>query len=1377
MNNSGGALSFDAVIRNTDFKRQLDSMEQQLKGFGSTAEKEGEKMESAFKGAGTAIAAFFVLSKAQQFISKMIQVRGEFQQLEIGLKTMLGSKEKADKLFAQMVDLAAKTPFTLSDVGAAGKMLIAYGTSAEIVTEKLRQLGDIAAGTNAPLQDLVYLYGTSRTQGRLFQRDILQFAGRGVPIFTELAKVMGVTEKEVTGLVSAGKVGFEELDQVIVNLTSDGGMFFNLMKEQSSSVTGQLSNLEDAFDVMLNTLGESSQGFIYTGISATTVLIENYEKIGKIIMELVVIYGSYRAALIVLNTIEAVRTGLIMAQATSTRTVTLATYLYTAALAKLKAMQIAIMGTNPYGWVALAVAGIAGLIGYLKIFADESDDASRAAAEHAKAIEKVNQQLDKETAKVSVLVSTARNEAMLRRTRTAALKELKSVSDGWLDNLTLENIKTKEGIGILEDYNNELRRSITLKGNEDEMVATITRMNEIARKKEELQSKINKVETRIGTQTGRTNEYKPLDDTWEKRRNVLLDEHTKLMTEETALTLHLKSLENDRLKIASEQGKKAEEVNATDKLTIAQIDEQIKKHKEDLELVKEGEKVQYDKIQAEIKALEDRKKAITGGTEKNKNKAESDALKGEMKLYSEHLENKKRLYELYERWVSATGEKAANEQFSVLLKSGASYSDWISGEITRITNIKNKTSVELEQLKALTESLAGEQLADEDAQLDRFKNNISERLDLIVESQKKISYLEDEMNKIPLTGEDNIKKRLVVFELLKSIQHSEAVAQANHLRNLQKDYQTAEDKKEEIIREGEKDITALIASGYLDRASLRRKQMNQDLNDVDESIKKLQEKFEKNDTDFSSISIKMLKNYQNLLRVLLLDPSIAENVKAQISNNLNIIQTEIDKKAGNAYTKYLAAREKYKKAMKLGGEEAALAHGALIKAEADLRVELSSTFSKVSGGLTDLASLAGTFNKELEQVLNTAADIAGGLSQIASGDYFGGATKIGAAIISSIVNAKAAEQERIEAGRLELLEKQRDVLNEINASIARQVALTDQLYGSEKAENYMIAFEKIKTAITDSLLAIDSMIITVRKLNSLEVNPRTGEYIDWTVLKESLDDYITTYNEMFLNPNYDPREDPLEEKWLHSGQSVVQNIQQLIDANSAARLELWNLLGSGTVSEEEAEQLRVMLEALDEQSEQFEQLKDQYSQYITGSTFTGIVDSIADGFAAGKDSAADFADNFEELMKKALLQALKMKSLEPQIAAWYDSFVAFSGDSEGLSIEEIEELRRIYNEIITGAGEQWEALNEILNGSSIGGFDTSLTGAIKGVSEETASLIAGQMNAMRLNQSEMISTFEQQLIYQAEIASNTRFLSLLVSINDKIGATPNPGEI
>ena len=200
-------LHFDITADNSNFKRKLEETERNVRETSKRISESGEGMDSLFRRLATSLAAIGAGFSAQQLIREIVQVRGEFQKLEVAFDTMLG-KEKSNALMQQMVEFAAKTPFDLKGVADGARQLIAYGEASENVIDDLTRLGNLAAGLSQPLNDLVYLYGTTMTQGRLYTQDYNQFVGRGIPMGRELAKVFGVAESEVRSLVEAGKIGF-----------------------------------------------------------------------------------------------------------------------------------------------------------------------------------------------------------------------------------------------------------------------------------------------------------------------------------------------------------------------------------------------------------------------------------------------------------------------------------------------------------------------------------------------------------------------------------------------------------------------------------------------------------------------------------------------------------------------------------------------------------------------------------------------------------------------------------------------------------------------------------------------------------------------------------------------------------------------------------------------------------------------------------------------------------------------------------------------------------------------------------------------------------------------------------------------------------------
>lgn len=252
----------------------------------------------------------------EQLAEHIFNVRSQFQQLEISFTTMLGSEQRAGALMNQLVQTAAKTPFDMSSITNGAKQLLAYGTAANEVNDILVHLGDISAGLNVPLNDLVYLYGTTMSQGRMYTMDLRQFMGRGIPMAEELGKIMGKTTQEVQQAVTDGKVGADLVKKAIINMTEEGGKFGGLMEKQSTTLQGKWSNIGDSVDQMFNELGKKSQGIFGTGLDLISSLIENWETLVKVIGSAAVMVGTYKAGLMAAASIQKVQNAMTMASIT-----------------------------------------------------------------------------------------------------------------------------------------------------------------------------------------------------------------------------------------------------------------------------------------------------------------------------------------------------------------------------------------------------------------------------------------------------------------------------------------------------------------------------------------------------------------------------------------------------------------------------------------------------------------------------------------------------------------------------------------------------------------------------------------------------------------------------------------------------------------------------------------------------------------------------------------------------------------------------------------------------------------------------------------------------------------------------------------------------
>jgi tape measure domain-containing protein len=198
--------------------------------------------------------------------AKAIGSAGQFEQYRVAFETMLGSAEKARNLMGEISEFAKTTPFELPEVVAGTKQLLAFGFAQEELLPTMRRLGDIASGVGVPVGQLTNVFGQVRIAGRLMGQDLLQFTNAGVPLISELAKVMGKPQEEIKELVSQGKIGFKEVEQAIMNMTGEGSKFGGMMDKQSKTFSGVMSNIQDSIGqtmrkmVSLTDTGEIIEG-------------------------------------------------------------------------------------------------------------------------------------------------------------------------------------------------------------------------------------------------------------------------------------------------------------------------------------------------------------------------------------------------------------------------------------------------------------------------------------------------------------------------------------------------------------------------------------------------------------------------------------------------------------------------------------------------------------------------------------------------------------------------------------------------------------------------------------------------------------------------------------------------------------------------------------------------------------------------------------------------------------------------------------------------------------------------------------------------------------------------------------------------------------
>lgn len=556
MDQETGRLYFDVLLNDESLQQGLQRSRESFRSLGETANAELQSMDGFMAKAAQTAAGLFAADKLKDFASAIATVRGEYQQLEIAFETMLGSKSQADALMAQLIDTAATTPFEMKEIAESSKMLLAYGMAADEVNGTLIRLGDIAAGLSIPIKDLAFLYGTTMVQGRLYTQDLNQFLGRGIPLADELAKQFGKNKSEVKKLVEEGKIGFPEVQKAIEALTNEGSKFGGLMEAQSKTIKGQLSNIEDAWEQMINEIGRSQEENISGALDITGKLIENWKTIGKVLLYVISIYGAYRAATMLaaiatrINAAAAqnmayqqklaAMQGIVLTNAQTGMAAATSTARYA-----FESLKTAFM-SNPFGMLATAITTV---ISAIVIFRKEVDETTQMSERFGESAAKSIQQVDMlGTALMGLDEGTGVYKKTMDELNTI-LEEygITQIKEG--DNIDSINEKRKQAIELIKEEGVERQRLNAIQTANDEYEKSIEE------KRKEVASIFKKVDVAY---SGKGENFRMDDSGWMKRHA------------ETLSTIYIELLRKN-------VGKGKEEI---DRLFRAHLAEMKKKGKE-----------------------------------------------------------------------------------------------------------------------------------------------------------------------------------------------------------------------------------------------------------------------------------------------------------------------------------------------------------------------------------------------------------------------------------------------------------------------------------------------------------------------------------------------------------------------------------------------------------------------------------------------------------------------------------------------------------------------------------------------------------------------------------------------------------------------------
>lgn len=1302
-------LSFVVTVDNSNFVRGMQKVQSSVKEASKRMSDEGVKMESVMANLTKAAAGIGAAFSAKEIVSQIVTIRGEYQKLEVAFKTMLQSEEQAMSLMQQLTQTAATTPFGLNEVANGAKQLLAYGKNASEVNDTLIKLGDIAAGLSIPLSDLIYLYGTTMTQGRLYTQDLNQFTGRGIPMIKELAKQFGVAESKVKDLVEQGKVGFPEVEKAINSLTSKGGKFGGLMAEQSKTIAGQISNLQDSIEMMFNEIGKSQEGLISGAIGVAGKLIENYQQVGQTIAELVATYGVYKAALITMTALEKAHAA-VMAQAAlemnlaakDGRVLSEAQAMATARTKLLQAAQMglvrslkavaAAMTANPYVLMAAAVAALG--LGIYKL-ATYQTEAEKAQKRLNKTFQEFQVELGKEKASVDSLFSSLKKTNEGTDERAKLIKAVNEQYGQYLPHLLTEKSNLNEINTAYNIINDSLRDSIALKMRNQAVDTAATngltkQMEALDKARGAMASKgVNGAvsELLIGETQDIIKSARDAGKTWAEAYNeasmavlnklgrdrlkgsgfyTYLQDYTEAYYE-TEQEIEQISNRFNAVIFSERKGETKQEA----KKNVTSLSDELKKateqaaklNKEIADLrsgkpieLKEGESI-ADRIEAkqkELKAVEDTIATLTGQTEKQRTKSTEEDMKRQRELNSEI---QTLLSERTQLEISLMQEGAAKKEAQI----EADYD-------SQIAKIKQKEQEwKDEQKGSLTQGQA----------------------DYITEAYRQAAY----------------KRLRLLDQLSKDTANQERDAYTEYLAQ----YGEYAEKRAAIEEQYRQRMAEAETEG--ERLSLQ-KEMEKAISDLD------YEQFEKsiewdkifgNLNSYSKAALdalkKQIEGYINAHKDL--DP---ENLKV-----LRERLIELERESNNA-DKLTPKLKKFFDLFKNRKEDQ---RGLLSKEQMELASSMANDMDKITGVANASLDLADTLGIKLpEGIAQSIQGLEGfnsGLRDLASGNVVKGAIGMIGGLVNTfkgIGNAITGLFGSSNTEWINLNDRYQCLVDVWGELVDRKKEYLSQSWGSET--------NAIASEIEDLYKAQQTMAKTVAeaRLAYRKKGDRSVGYDMWNGRKE-----------------YEG----------YAWKDIASDIQNALGITFSNQSDLIKL---ATMTDEQYEwimktypqyiamldeEFKASLDDIHSIGNAIDDLAEQTKEQLTSVAFDTLESDFINSLMDMDLSAEEFAGNFEKYMQQAIMNTLVAEKYRAKLQKWYDAFASDSED--GINADEYKELQQQYSAIVEEAVAERDRLKELMGWASEQEettSDNSLKGAYAKASQESIDLLAGQAGAQRV---------------------------------------------
>lgn len=481
-----------------DLQQNVDEARDKIEELGDATKKETDEMSAALKKAATAMGAYFSVQKLVQFEREIISIRSTMESLQTSFTTLAG-QELGGQLFEDLKEFELRTPMMMQDLAQGAQMMLGFNIPVQEVMEHLKAIGDISMGDSEKFKSLTLAFSQMSATGKLMGQDLLQMINAGFNPLQVISQKTGKSIGELKDEMSKGAISAKQVQEAFHAAAAEGGQFNGMLDKQSKTMKGALSNLEGAWQYMLNDIGEQQEGLIVDSIDLAQRLIANYKQLGQILLGLVSTFGIYRAAVMVATvamnghsiSMMAARTQILLTQ-------------------KAQAFLNATMLSNPY--VAAATA-LGVLVGVLVACHDSTTAEERAQKTLNDTLEEAKEKQRQYKEETDAALQTAQDDKAATEDRTAAMnlliKRYPSIIKKYIDEEGhLTNIlELKKQIAEIDGQKpiSDLRRGASeASSTSSELEALLRKRRRDGRFSTEEQKRIHEIEEKYLKETGRS---------------------------------------------------------------------------------------------------------------------------------------------------------------------------------------------------------------------------------------------------------------------------------------------------------------------------------------------------------------------------------------------------------------------------------------------------------------------------------------------------------------------------------------------------------------------------------------------------------------------------------------------------------------------------------------------------------------------------------------------------------------------------------------------------------------------------------------------------------------------------------------------------------